>query len=87
MMAPEYDPELAPNATAATYFALSDRARRASGQNLQYAVRYDDHIVADPSWHSVADVIATYHGGFADEQGRVTGVLLRRVGDDWEEVA
>lgn len=41
----------------------------------EYAVRYGDTVVHDPSWRCVADVIATYHGGYCDEDGRVTGVL------------
>lgn len=55
----------------------------------QYAIRYDgvDRLVIDPSWGCVADVIATFHGGFAD-RGRVTGHLLTRPDDghEWTEV-
>lgn len=41
----------------------------------QYAVRYGDTRVYDPSWRCVADVIATYHAAYCDEDRRVTGVL------------
>jgi hypothetical protein len=55
----------------------------------QYAIRYDgrDALVIDPSWECISDVIATFHGGFA-EGGRVTGHLLSRPGDndEWTEV-
>jgi hypothetical protein len=55
----------------------------------QYAVWYPDKLVVDHSWTCVADVLLTYHGGFCDERGKVTGVLVTREGDDheWVEVA
>lgn len=55
----------------------------------EYAVRYPTSTVYDPSWRCVADVVASFHGGYyCDEAGRVTGVLLRRVaGGEWEAVA
>jgi hypothetical protein len=54
----------------------------------QYAVKYGDKLVVDHSWESVADVLYTFHGGFCDDQGRVTGVLVSRAGDgdEWVEV-
>jgi hypothetical protein len=54
----------------------------------EYAVRYGDELVLDKSWTCVSDVVASYHGGFA-EGGRVTGVLLsKEPGDiEWKEAA
>jgi hypothetical protein len=55
----------------------------------QYAVKYDDTLVVDYSWESVSDVIASFHGGYCDQRGLVTGVLVSREGDgdEWEPVA
>lgn len=52
-----------------------------------YAVRYGDELVHDGSWACIADVINTYHSGFA-ENNRVTGVLVRKPtgSHTWEEV-
>lgn len=54
---------------------------------MMYAVEEDGRIIADPSWASVADVVGTYHGGFAVD-GRVSGTLLCRESedDDWAEM-
>lgn len=55
----------------------------------EYAVQYPDTLVRDPSWTCVADVIASYNGGFySGPDGRVTGVLVRAIRgtDDWETV-
>jgi hypothetical protein len=54
----------------------------------QFAVRYGDQLVHDASWVCISDVIASFHGGFA-EGGMVTGVLVTRAGDgeEWEEIA
>lgn len=54
----------------------------------QYAVRYGEQLVVDYSWTCVSDVIASFHGGYCDQVGRVTGVLLSREGDgdEWVEV-
>jgi hypothetical protein len=54
-----------------------------------YAVRYPDSLVRDDSWRCVADVIASYHGGyFTDSRNQVTGTLVRAVvgTDVWVEV-
>lgn len=54
---------------------------------IEYAVRYDDQLVRDGSWASIADVIASFHAAYTDEDRRVTGVLVQRVdGGEWVEV-
>lgn len=54
----------------------------------EYALRYPDELVRDPSWRCIADVMATFAAAYTDEARRVTGVLLRREteNDEWEEV-
>jgi hypothetical protein len=55
----------------------------------EYAVEYPHGLVRDPSWTCIADVIASYAGGYyCDDAGRVTGVLVRAVRgtDEWEPV-
>ena len=54
----------------------------------QFAVRYGDKLVVDFSWESVSDVVASFHGGYCDDRGQVTGVLVQRAGDgdEWAEV-
>lgn len=59
----------------------------ASEAVVEYAVQYPDEMVRDSSWHSIADVIASFHAAYTDEQRRVTGVLLCRIdGGEWVEV-
>lgn len=56
----------------------------------EYAIRYGEKLVRDPSWRCVADVIATYHGtDWLTPEGQVTGQLVRRSAssDDWELVS
>lgn len=54
----------------------------------EYALRYPDELVRDPSWRCIADVMATFAAAYTDEARRVTGVLLKREteNDEWEEV-
>lgn len=53
----------------------------------EYAIRYPDQLVQDPSFRCVADVIDSYHAAYTDERRRVTGVLVTREGDgEWVEV-
>ena len=54
----------------------------------EYAIRYGDEVIQDPSFQCVADVVFTYHAAYTDEARRVTGVLLKREteNDEWEEV-
>lgn len=56
----------------------------------EYGVRDGQRVIEDPdSWHCVSDVMASYHGGHADSDGRVIGVLVRRPrgsSEDWETV-
>lgn len=57
------------------------------GTNVEYAIRYDDQLIQDPSFQCIADVIASFHAAYTDEQRRVTGVLVRRVdGGEWVAV-
>lgn len=44
----------------------------------EYAIRYPDHLVFDPSWRCIADVLASFaEGSHVDHERRVTGVLVR----------
>ena len=54
----------------------------------EYAIRYGNEVVRDPSFTCVSDVVASFHAAYTDEHRRVTGVLLRREteNDEWEEV-
>lgn len=55
--------------------------------SIELGVRYPDQVVLDPGWTCVADVIASFHAAYTDEDRRVTGVLVRRVdGGEWVEV-
>lgn len=54
-----------------------------------YAIRYPSGLIHDPTWTCVADVLASYHGGYyCEPDGRVTGILVRAVrgSEDWETV-
>lgn len=51
---------------------------RAETTVYEYAIRYPDSLIHDPSWRCIADVVASYaEGSYTDGQGRVTGVLVR----------
>ena len=54
----------------------------------QYAIRYGDEVVQDPSFRCIADVVFTFHAAYTDQQRRVTGVLVSRETEDseWKEV-
>lgn len=55
----------------------------------QYAIGYPANLVRDSSWACVADVIASYAGGYyCTDSGQVTGTLLRAVvgSDEWVEL-
>jgi hypothetical protein len=44
----------------------------------EYAIRYPDRMIFDPSWRSIADVVGSFNSGdYCDERGQVTGVLVR----------
>lgn len=56
----------------------------------EYAIRYPDQLVFDPSWRCVSDVVASFNSGdYTDEHGQVTGVLVRALLGTmaWEVVA
>jgi hypothetical protein len=50
-----------------------------------YAIRYGETLIVDSSWTCLADVIYSFHGGFA-EDFRVTGTILQRQDEDAEWV-
>jgi len=62
----------------------------ATEEVFEYAIRYPDHDILDPSWRCVSDVVGSFaEGSYVDSQRRVTGVLMRApLGTlDWEVVA